>query len=103
MGGCWPPPATTGRRDCGTRPARPAREGRRRAAAAHEGRARLGGPDPGARGAPLTGHDGPVGGVAFRPDGRLLATAGHDGTARLWDPDTGEHRVTLTGHYGPVR
>ena len=50
----------------------------------------------------LTGHTGPVLGVAFSPDGTLLATASHDKTARLWDPATGEHLRTLTGHTDPV-
>ena len=50
----------------------------------------------------LTGHDGPVWGVAFSPDGRRLATASVDSTARLWDPATGEHLRTLTGHHSTV-
>jgi hypothetical protein len=50
----------------------------------------------------LTGHDGPVNGVAFSPNGRLLATASDDKTVRLWNPAGGEHRRTLTGHDGAV-
>ena len=75
-GGCWPPPATTARCGCGTRP-------------------------PASTGAPSPATTA-VCGVAFSPDGRLLATASADGTARLWDPATGEHLRTLTGHTSRV-
>jgi WD40 repeat protein len=34
--------------------------------------------------ATLTGHDGPVYGLAFTPDGTMLATASGDTTVRLW-------------------
>jgi WD40 repeat protein len=64
--------------------------------------ARLWDPATGKQQRTLTGHDGPVRGVAFSPDGRLLATAAGDDTARLWDPATGACLRTLTGHAGTV-
>ena len=36
----------------------------------------------------LTGHTGPVVGVAFNHDGTRIATASWDETARVWDADT---------------
>jgi dipeptidyl aminopeptidase/acylaminoacyl peptidase len=45
----------------------------------------------------LTGHVGPVFGLAFAPHGGTLATGSFDGTARLWDLATGRGRVTPRG------
>ncbi|HEX3782169.1 MAG TPA: helix-turn-helix domain-containing protein [Pseudonocardiaceae bacterium] len=36
----------------------------------------------------LTGHTGPVSGVAFNPVTHTMATASEDGTVKLWDPRT---------------
>ena len=50
-----------------------------------------------ASGAPLstlTGHTGPMRGIAFSPNGKLLATTG-DQTTRLWNAETGELLVSL--------
>jgi WD40 repeat protein len=52
---------------------------------------------------PLTGHTGPVNGVALSRNGRLAATASGDRSARLWDVATGQpHGDPLTGHTGGV-
>ncbi|MFI1106065.1 NB-ARC domain-containing protein [Streptomyces melanogenes] len=46
----------------------------------------------------LTGHTGPVNGVAIAPDGSWLATTGNDTTVRIWDRITGRETTRLTGH-----
>jgi WD40 repeat protein len=47
---------------------------------------RLWGPD-GTPKATLTGHTGPVDGLAWSPDGKTLASGSTDATMRLWAPD----------------
>jgi WD40 repeat protein len=50
----------------------------------------------------LSGHTGPVFGVAFSPDGAMLATTGADTTVRLWNAATGETIREWKGHNSSV-
>lgn len=54
----------------------------------------------------LTGHSGPVNGVAFSADGTLLAAAGGEpgvaGEVRLWSVADGKLRKTFKGHADAV-
>jgi WD40 repeat protein len=52
--------------------------------------------------ATLTGHTGPVTGVAFSPDGRILASASADRTIMLWDVNSRSRLATLNGHADSV-
>jgi WD40 repeat protein len=38
----------------------------------------------------LSGHEGPVYAIAYKPDGSTIATGGFDGTVRLFDAKTGD-------------
>jgi len=50
----------------------------------------------------LSGHDGPILGVAFSADGQLLVSGGSDGTVRLWRAADGEELARFEGHTGKV-
>ena len=53
---------------------------------------------------PLTGHQGPIYGVAFSPNGRVLASGGSDRNVLLWDAATGKRiGAPLSGHTDVVR
>ncbi|HEX4831219.1 MAG TPA: hypothetical protein VH478_09030 [Trebonia sp.] len=55
------------------------------ATASEDGTTRIWSAATGAPRATLTGHDGPVTGVAFLPGGAVAITTSQDGTAMLWD------------------
>ncbi len=50
----------------------------------------------------LSGHSGPVVGVAFTPDGATLISAGHDGQVRLWNTTSGQLEQTLDAGGEPL-
>ena len=50
----------------------------------------------------LTGHTGPVGGLAFDAAGRLLASGGADKCVRVWDLGSGREAAVFRGHAAPV-
>ena len=50
----------------------------------------------------LTGHQGRVAAVAWRPSGGQLATAGSDGTVRLWRPGRDEPELRVEPLEAPV-
>ncbi|WP_433323101.1 protein kinase domain-containing protein [Spirillospora sp. CA-294931] len=50
----------------------------------------------------LTGHDGPVHGLALAGDGPIALSGGEDGTARVWDVESGRCLHVLDGHRGEV-
>ena len=60
-------------------------DGRMLASCGEDTTVRLWDPATGAGRRTLTGHTGPVRGVAFSPDGGMLASCGEDTTVRLWD------------------
>jgi WD40 repeat protein len=49
----------------------------------------------------LTGHQGPVHGVAFSPDGARLVSISADHTLRLWETATGRE-IAARRHDGPI-
>lgn len=50
----------------------------------------------------LTGHSGPVKGIAVHPNGKLIASASADTTIRLWQLEQGGQFTVLNGHTGAV-
>ncbi|QIO48709.1 TIR domain-containing protein (plasmid) [Rhizobium leguminosarum bv. trifolii] len=63
-------------------------------------------PDPGTAVHILTGHRGPVTGIAFGADSRHLVSAGNDGTVRSWRIDAASPvagRVISVSALGPIR
>jgi WD40 repeat protein len=56
----------------------------------------------GDRAGTLTGHEGPVSGVAYADDGRTIVTSSFDGWVRFWDVATQQQRSSFDAGVGQV-
>jgi serine/threonine protein kinase/WD40 repeat protein len=50
----------------------------------------------------LTGHEGPINGVAISPDGRLALAGGENKIVHMWEVDTGKEQRRFKGFRGAV-
>jgi WD40 repeat protein len=73
-------------------------DGKRLAAACHDGTVRMWSTATGELVHTLRGHQSPVYGVAFSPDGKRLSSGSWDTTVMLWDTATGLEVLTLRGY-----
>jgi WD40 repeat protein len=51
----------------------------------------------------LSGHTGPITGLAFHPRTSIIASSSEDGTIKIWNRETGMLERTLGGHTGAVQ
>ena len=76
-------------------------DGKRIACCGYDGVVRIYDAESGSVVGKLTGHEGQVSGVAYRPDGAWLATTGDDGI-RVFDAATGDLLTTIKDHDAAV-
>jgi len=51
----------------------------------------------------LSGHKGPLNGLAFTPDGKRIVSGSKDSTLIVWDVSTGQQMMVLEGHESLIR